>query len=123
NVPRRAVGILVFADGGVLDFAGPFEVFSRTRLVGGAESRRSDDSAPFDVFTVGRDHIVSAIGGLKLIPNHSLADAPPIDILVVPGGFGTRGLLKDDATLAWIRSEEHTSELQSLRHLVCRLLL
>ena len=107
NVTRTTVGILIFDDVEVLDFAGPFEVFSRTRLVGGAESRRSDDSAPFDVFTVGRDHIVTAIGGLKLIPHHSLADAPPIDILVVPGGFGTRGLLKDDATLAWIRQTAH----------------
>jgi transcriptional regulator GlxA family with amidase domain len=101
------VGILVFDDVEVLDFAGPFEVFSRTRLVPGAESRRSVDSAPFDVFTLGRSNIVSAVGGLKIIPHHSLADAPPIDILVVPGGFGTRALLKDDATLAWIRQTAH----------------
>src|SRR5207247_3410103 len=107
DVTRQTVGILVFDDVEVLDFAGPFEVFSRTRLVPGAESRRSNDSAPFDVFTVGRNHIVTAIGGLKVIPNQSLADAPPIDILVVPGGFGTRGLLKDDATLAWIRQTAH----------------
>ena len=38
----------------VLDFAGPFEVFSRTRLVAGVESRRSEDDDPFDLFTVGR---------------------------------------------------------------------
>jgi transcriptional regulator GlxA family with amidase domain len=106
-VTRQTVGILIFEDVEVLDFAGPFEVFSRTRLVPGAESRRTDDSAPFDVFTVGRHHIVKAIGGLKVIPSYSLADAPPIDILVVPGGFGTRALLKDDATLAWIRQTAH----------------
>jgi transcriptional regulator GlxA family with amidase domain len=107
NVTRKTVGILIFDDVEVLDFAGPFEVFSRTRLIPGAESRRSDESAPFEVFTVGRNHIVKAIGGLKVIPTHSLADAPPIDILVVPGGFGTRALLKDDATLAWIRQTAH----------------
>jgi transcriptional regulator GlxA family with amidase domain len=106
-VTRQTVGILIFEDVEVLDFAGPFEVFSRTRLVPGADSRRTDDSAPFDVFTVGRNHIVKAVGGLKVIPNHSLADAPPIDILVVPGGFGTRALLKDDATLAWVRQTAH----------------
>ena len=38
------VGILIFDDVEVLDFAGPFEVFSRTRLVAGAESRRTDDA-------------------------------------------------------------------------------
>jgi transcriptional regulator GlxA family with amidase domain len=110
-VTRKSVGILIFDDVEVLDFAGPFEVFSRTRLVAGADSRRDNDSAPFDVFTVGRHHIVTAIGGLRVMPNHSLADAPPIDILVVPGGFGTRALLKDDATLAWIRQTAHRSSL------------
>ena len=39
------VGIFIFDEVEVLDFAGPFEVFSRTRLLKGAESRRSDDSA------------------------------------------------------------------------------
>jgi putative intracellular protease/amidase len=41
------VGILLFDDVEVLDFAGPFEVFPRTRLTPGAESRRREDSAPF----------------------------------------------------------------------------
>jgi transcriptional regulator GlxA family with amidase domain len=101
---RQTVGILIFDDVEVLDFAGPFEVFSRTRLVPGADSRRNDDSAPFDTFTVARSPaVVTAIGGLKVIPHYSWADAPPIDILVIPGGFGTRALLTDAATLAWIR--------------------
>jgi transcriptional regulator GlxA family with amidase domain len=103
RVTRRTVGILVFDDVEVLDFAGPFEVFSRTRLVPGAESRRSDDSAPFDVFTLARSHIVTAVGGLEVIPRYLLAEAPSIDILVVPGGWGTRALLQDEAMLAWIR--------------------
>ncbi len=104
NDARKTVGILVFDDVEVLDFAGPFEVFSRTRLVAGSDSRRSDDSAPFDTFTVARTpDVVTAIGGLKVIPHYAWADAPGIDILVVPGGFGTRALLNDEATLAWIR--------------------
>jgi transcriptional regulator GlxA family with amidase domain len=99
---RKTVGILIFDDVEVLDFAGPFEVFSRTRTVPGADSRRSDDSAPFETFTVARGDVVTAIGGLKVIPHYSWAEAPPIDILVIPGGFGTRALLGDDATLAWV---------------------
>ena len=98
------VGVLIFDDVEVLDFAGPFEVFSRTRTVAGAESRRTDDSAPFETFTVARSRdAVSAIGGLTVTPRYSWADAPPIDILVVPGGFGTRALLNDRAMLEWIR--------------------
>ena len=98
------VGILLFEDVEVLDFAGPFEVFSRTRLEPGVESRRSDASAPFNVFTVARDaRPLKATGGLEVTPSYSFADTPSIDLLVVPGGFGTRALLEDDVTLDWIR--------------------
>ena len=107
---RMTVGILIFDDVEVLDFAGPFEVFSRTRTVAGADSRRTDDSAPFRTFTVARtSDVITAIGGLKVVPHHSWADAPPIDILVVPGGFGTRALLNDEATLSWIRQTANRS--------------
>jgi transcriptional regulator GlxA family with amidase domain len=98
------VGILIFDGVEVLDLAGPFEVLSRTRLVPGTESRRSDESAPFNVFTVARDReAVTATGGLVVVPGHSFDDAPPIDLLIVPGGFGTRPLLQDEETIEWIR--------------------
>ncbi len=99
------VGILIFDGVEVLDFAGPFEVFSRTRLVPGVESRRSDESALFNVFSVAKtDALVSTTGDLQVLPAYSFAVAPRIDILVVPGGFGTRALLSDEETLGWIRS-------------------
>jgi len=99
------VGILLFDEVEVLDFAGPFEVFSRTRLTPGLEARRSDDSAPFNVFTVARGSAaITATGGLRVLPDYDLDEAPPIDILVVPGGFGTRPLLEDAAMLDWIRA-------------------
>src|SRR5512145_2711795 len=104
--PQRkwGVGGLLFDDVEVLDFAGPFEVFSRTRLGPGVDSRRSDESEPFRVFTVARTREpVTALGGLRVIPDYGFADAPSIDLLVVPGGFGTRALLHDDETLDWIR--------------------
>ena len=102
---KLSVGILIFDDVEVLDFAGPFEVFSRTRLEPGTESRRSEASAPFRVFTVAPGlGPVSATGGLLVIPNYDLEASPPIDILVVPGGFGTRSLISDEPMLTWIRS-------------------
>lgn len=101
---KTQVGILVFDDVEVLDFAGPFEVFSRTRLTPGVESRRSDESAPFNVFTVApRSGPVVATGGLRLVPEYDFTTAPGIDVLVVPGGFGTRPLLEDAVVLAWLR--------------------
>jgi transcriptional regulator GlxA family with amidase domain len=104
------VGILIFDDVEVLDFTGPFEVFSRTRLEPGLESRRTDASAPFRVFTVARTmDMVSATGGLRVAPDHSFADVPSIDLLVVPGGFGTRLLMEDAETLDWIRRTAATA--------------
>lgn len=98
------VGILIFDNVEVLDFAGPFEVFSRTRLTPGLDSRRSEESAPFRVFTVAKTGApVATTGGLRVIPDYSFADAAPIDLLVVPGGLGTRALLNDPETLDWIR--------------------
>jgi len=96
----------------VLDFAGPFEVFSRTRLVPGVESRRSDASAPFNVFTVARlADTVRATGGLRVLPHFDFAGAPPIDLLVIPGGFGTRQLLEDLDVREWIQNAANKARL------------
>ena len=104
TMDRWNVGILIFDGVEVLDFAGPFEVFSRTRLMPGSDSRRSEDSAPFSVFTVAKSRApIRTTGDLEVVPHHGFADAPHIDLLLVPGGFGTRRLLDDPETLDWIR--------------------
>ena len=101
---RSTIGIFIFDGVEVLDFAGPYEVFSRTRLQPGAASRRTDESAPFRVTTVSRSAApVTATGGLKVLADHTWTDAPEFDILLIPGGFGTRALLDDTATIGWIR--------------------
>ncbi|HVR29096.1 MAG TPA: DJ-1/PfpI family protein [Thermoanaerobaculia bacterium] len=99
------VGILIFDQVEVLDFAGPFEVFSRTRVDPSREALRTDQGAPFRPFTVAKTAgPVTATGGLRVLPDYEFADAPRIDLLVVPGGFGTRPLLQDEETLDWIRA-------------------
>ena len=98
------VGILIFDDVELLDFAGPYEILSRTRTEGGIESRRSEEHAPFSVFTVAKSRqSVRATGGLGVIPDCSFDDAPSIDLVLIPGGFGTRRLLQDAPTLQWIK--------------------
>jgi transcriptional regulator GlxA family with amidase domain len=105
NAEKLTVGILIFPQVEVLDFAGPYEVFSRTRLVPGVESRRSEDSAPFQVFTVAKTpEPIAAVGGLQVIPDYDFASVPAIDLIVVPGGFGTRPLLQNTDTLNWVQS-------------------
>ena len=97
---RRKVGILVFDAVEVLDFCGPFEVFSVTRL---DEATRREEPSPFEVLLVAeRPGAITASGGLKVTPDHTLASCPPLDVLVVPGGWGTRRLLHEKPLLAWI---------------------
>jgi transcriptional regulator GlxA family with amidase domain len=100
---RRRVGILVFPEVEVLDFCGPFEVFAAARL---DEGRRREEPSPYEVVLVadGRD-IVAATGGLKVVPDHDLGDCPPLDVLVVPGGWGTRKEMANDRLLAWIAEQ------------------
>jgi transcriptional regulator GlxA family with amidase domain len=108
------VAILLFDRVEVLDFAGPFEVFSRTRTEPGVESRRRDDhpSAPFNVFTVAATRApVSATGGLTVVSRYAFDDCPHVDLLVVPGGFGTRALIADAPTLDWIRAQSASARL------------
>ncbi len=97
---RRKVGILIFPEVEVLDFCGPFEVFSVTRL---DEERRRHDVSPYDVFIIAeRADIVVATGGLKVVRDFGLADCPPLDVLVVPGGWGTRREMHNDQLINWL---------------------
>jgi transcriptional regulator GlxA family with amidase domain len=97
---RKRVAILIFPDVEVLDFCGPFEVFSVTRL---NEDARREEPSPFEVLLVAEtEDTVVATGGLKVIPDVTLETCPPLDILVVPGGWGTRAEIKNTRLLEWI---------------------
>ena len=82
------VGILIFDQVEVLDVAGPFEVLAVTRL---NEERRQEKLSPFRVLLVSENmDQVSAIGGLRFTPDVTMDNCPELDILIVPGGWGTR---------------------------------
>jgi cyclohexyl-isocyanide hydratase len=75
-----------------IDLTGPFEVLSRIpnstyRLYGMTASAVRD------------------VKGLRLIPDASLAEAPALDVLHVPGGFGQEALMEDEELLGWIRRQ------------------
>ena len=108
------VGILIFNDVEVLDFTGPYEVFSRVRTIKGAASRRSIDSAPFNPFTISIDNgSIQATGGLKILPDFNFDNSPHIDILVIPGGYGTRPLLNNEDLLIWIKQISESAKITS----------
>jgi transcriptional regulator GlxA family with amidase domain len=98
---RKAVGILIFPDVEVLDFAGPFEVFSVTRL---DEERRRSDLSPFDVFLVAeKAEPVVTTGGMQVAPQFTIDDCPALEVLVAPGGWGTRAQTNNGKLIQWIR--------------------
>lgn len=101
---RREVGILVFDDVEVLDFAGPFEVF--------AVAGEPDGPPLFRPFLVAETAgPLEARGSLTVLPRHTFADCPPLDILVVPGGYGTRKQIENPTLLEWIRTASREAEL------------
>ncbi|WP_343527059.1 DJ-1/PfpI family protein [Sphingomonas sp.] len=95
------VGILLFPDVEVLDFAGPYEVFSVAARI--APTKAGTGVAPFDVMTIGQQNApIVARHGLRVMPDHDFDNAPPLDILIVPGGVVTAAL-EDPTILDWIR--------------------
>lgn len=103
------VGIFAFDEVEVLDFAGPFEVFSvasRVRLI-----EKPDAEPPFKVFVVGETlRTIQARGHLQITPTFDFSKHPPIDVLIIPGGAVTQEL-ENDASIEWIRQVAKNAEL------------
>lgn len=105
---RKRVGIVLFDGVDILDFCGPFEVFSVTRL---DEERRREESSPFETLLVAeRPNAVTAVGGMTVLPHVTFESCPHLDILVSPGGWGTRRELKNQIMLDWLRSRAAEAE-------------
>jgi transcriptional regulator GlxA family with amidase domain len=103
----RNVGILIFPDVEILDFCGPFEVFASATLP--AQSEGGPETRLIEVFTVAeRSELVACPGGLRVQPNHTLDDHPPLDLVVVPGGYGTRREQENPVILDWIARQRRT---------------
>ena len=110
---RNRVGIVVFPDVEVLDFCGPFEVFSVTRI---DQERRREEPSPFEVLLVADEPgPIVTTGGMKVMPDHTLESCPTLDILVVPGGWGTRAEMKNARLVSWIAERaRHVETLTSV---------
>jgi transcriptional regulator GlxA family with amidase domain len=95
-VPRRRVGVFVFDGVEELDAVGPWEVLAHWT------QEHPDDG--WDAFCLSVDG-APVVGAKSLVlgAHHSVADAPPLDLLIHPGGPGTRPMLEDPDHLAWVR--------------------
>ncbi len=103
---RSKVGIFLFNEVEVLDFAGPFEVFSIAE--GGAGKGKA-----FDVYTIAQTmEIVTARNGLKIQPDFDFISAPQPDILIIPGGYGAEEIeIHNQETINWIEQSAKTVKI------------
>lgn len=105
-----SVGIFVFDNVEVLDFAGPYEVFTTASRVYGKQNLLSSVT-PFEVFTIGKiKESVRARAGLKIDPDFDFKTHPKIDVLLIPGGVITEAL-KDASVINWIASISKQTKL------------
>ena len=91
DVPLQ-IGSLLFERVDQIDLTGPFEVLSR---IPNATHRIYGKTA----------EMVRDVNGLRLTPDATLADAPQLDVLHIPGGHGQEDLMSDDQVLEWIRTQ------------------
>jgi transcriptional regulator GlxA family with amidase domain len=88
-------GILIFDDAEELDWVGPWEVLTAT-----AQHLFPDDR----VVTIAQEPgPIRCAKGLRVLPDHGFADAPCLDVVLVPGGQGTRREVANPVLIDWLR--------------------
>ena len=102
----KHIGILLFADVEELDAIGPWEVL--------AYWTRTFPQDGYETTSLSRaGGLVSCAKGLVVQAQHSYADAPALNVLVYPGGRGTRPQLRDDTQLDWVRQQRDVVPLMT----------
>ena len=100
---KKNVAIFLFDDVAVLDFTGPFEVFSVTNEI--------INYKLLNVYTVAQAKVpIIAKNGLSVNPHYDFSNAPKTDLLIIPGGFGTRAMLQQPNIIKWIRENSCGAE-------------
>ena len=92
------IGILVFDKVEELDFVGPWEVLTVARKDGDRVLTIAESDAP-----------ITCAKGLRVLPDATFADAPPLDVVLVPGGEGARLRVDDPTTVEWIKATAGTA--------------
>jgi transcriptional regulator GlxA family with amidase domain len=93
------LGILLFNDAEELDFVGPWEVFTMANEVADREGMKKC----FDTVMIAeKKEPIRCRKGMRVIPDVAIADVSKLDIVLVPGGQGTRTEVNNKAVMAWI---------------------
>ena len=106
---KRTVGILLFNEVEVLDFAGPYEVFSL------CTPPEEHDNHYFHVVTISETgELINARNGLKVKPDYSFSNHPQVDIVIVPGGKGAEvHEIHNQNVIAWIKQQSIQAEVMA----------
>jgi len=102
------IGIYIYDNAEVLDFAGPFEVFTTASRV---HARQNPGASLFDVCLIAeREGLVHARAGFNVQPHYTIQNHPRLDVLIVPGGVHNAELEKP-AVIEWIRQRANDIQL------------
>jgi transcriptional regulator GlxA family with amidase domain len=93
-------GLLIFEGAEELDFTGPWEVFTASAML-----RDQGDRA---VLIAEHPGPVRCSKGMRVLADHTFGDHPPLDVLLVPGGMGTRREVSNPAVIDWIQATSAT---------------
>ncbi|MCB2107900.1 MAG: DJ-1/PfpI family protein [Rhodobacteraceae bacterium] len=96
------IAILIFDGAEELDFAGPWEVFTMVNTV--LRMRKSEQRDHVYLVAEKTDAVVCA-KGMRVVPDYSYETCPKADVILVPGGQGTRNQMTHAPTLAWIAEQ------------------
>lgn len=100
------IGIYIYDEAEVLDFCGPFEVFS-------VASRFLNENEKFNVLLINENQkVVKARGGFEVNTNYTFEECPKLDVLVVVGGVHTQEVKKESVT-SWIKKKEDEVKLMA----------
>ena len=114
------VGIFIFKGVEILDFTGPYEVLASTRVTSKVLNKKNVNDiykhpSHFKVFTItSKNKMIVTSGGLKVMSNYSFLDAPNFDILIIPGGKGTRSLISNKSVISWLYNKKNTKLIISI---------
>lgn len=96
---NRTLGVLLFPEFELLDVYGPLEMFGCLR-------------GTIDIVTVAENAgPVASFQGPRTLADHSLSSCPALDLLLIPGGFGTRTEIENEPLIAWVRERAEAAEL------------
>ncbi|MBM3513137.1 MAG: DJ-1/PfpI family protein [Alphaproteobacteria bacterium] len=101
------IAIVIFDGAEELDFVGPWEVFTMVNATFKIKKIDKADQVYFVSETGGQ---ITCAKGMRVLPDHSFATAPTADVILIPGGQGTRREVQNPAMLNWIAAQAATSK-------------